>query len=133
MMSEEKRQFGYEMADPILYEKLKEFAIENRKKPTEAESVLWEYLKGKQTGYSFRRQHIIGTFIADFACLSRKLIVEIDGGYHQLPDQQISDEQRTEWIENRGFYVMRFTNEEVIGNIEAVLNKIKQYIINERI
>ena len=118
--------FGYKMADPLLYDKLKEFAFENRKNPTEAESILWEYLKGKQTGFSFRRQHIIGPFIADFTCLSRKLIIEIDGGYHQLPEQQTSDEYRTQWLEDNGFFVLRFTNEEVIGNTKAVLDKIKK-------
>ena len=125
--------FGYKMADPLLYDKLKEFAFENRKNPTEAESILWEYLKGKQTGFSFRRQHIIGPFIADFTCLSRKLIIEIDGGYHQLPEQQTSDEYRTQWLEDNGFFVLRFTNEEVIGNTKAVLDIIKKHIINGRI
>ena len=125
--------FGYEMADPLLYDKLKVFAFEHRKNPTEAESILWEYLKGKQTGFSFRRQHIIGPFIADFTCLSRKLIIEIDGGYHQLPEQQISDEHRTQWLKNKGFFVLRFTNDEVVGNTKGVLDIIKQYIINERL
>ena len=125
--------FGYEMADPLLYDKLKEFAFEHRKNPTEAESILWEYLKGKQTGFSFRRQHIIGPFIADFTFLSRKLIIEIDGGYHQLPEQQTSDEYRTQWLENKGFFVLRFTNDEVVGNTKGVLDIIKQYIINERL
>ena len=125
--------FGYKMADPLLYDKLKEFAFEHRKNPTEAESILWEYLKGKQTGFSFRRQHIIGPFIADFTCLSRKLIIEIDGGYHQLPEQQTSDEYRTQWLEDNGFFVLRFTNEEVVGNTKGVLDIIKQYVINERL
>jgi very-short-patch-repair endonuclease len=88
--------------------------------------------KSKFFGGHFRRQHIIGQYIADFACLSHKLIIELDGVYHQLPNQQISDEERTEWLESKGFYVLRFTNEEVIGDTEKVLNKIKNYIINER-
>jgi len=120
------------MADPMLYDKLKSFAIEHRRKPTEAESILWDSLKGKQTGFSFRRQHIVGPFIADFACLSHNLLIEIDGGYHQLPDQQLSDKYRSDWLESKGFHVMRFTNEEVIGNIEEVLHRIKKYLINEQ-
>ena len=119
------RAFNYEMADPVLYEKLREYAKEHRKKPTEAENILWECLKGNFWGTHFRRQHIIGSYIADFACLSHRLIIEIDGGYHQLPEQQTSDQERTEWLENRGFTVIRFTNEEIIGNLEIVLNKIK--------
>ena len=120
------------MADPMLYDKLKSFAIEHRRKPTEAESILWDSLKGKQTGFSFRRQHIVGPFIADFACLSHNLLIEIDGGYHQLHDHQLSDKYRSDWLESKGFHVMRLTNEEVIGNIEEVLHRIKKYLINEQ-
>ena len=58
------------------------------------------------------------------------VIIEIDGGYHQLPEQQTSDEYRTEWLKDNGFFVLRFTNEEVIGNTKEVLNRIKKYIIN---
>ena len=129
--NKEKSHFGYEMADPALYNQLKQFATKHRQKPTEAESILWEHLRGKQLGVSFRRQHVIGGFIADFACLSHKLIIELDGGYHQLPEQQISDQFRTEWLESQGFQVLRFTNEEVIGDTENVIRKIKNYIIHE--
>lgn len=115
-------------ADTINYHLLKDFARENRYHPTEAESILWNYLKGYSLHYPFRRQHIIGNFIADFVCLPKKLIIEIDGGYHQLPEQQISDEERTLWLEQQGFKLIRFTNEEIIGNIETVINKITEYL-----
>lgn len=130
-----KRQsaFGYEMADPFTYSLLKEYAAENRRHPTEAENLLWDCLKGNLLGFHFRRQHIIGMFIADFACLSRKLIVELDGKYHQLPDQQVSDKERTDWLESQGFKVLRFTNEEVTCDIDGVLTAIKTYIIKEQI
>ena len=82
-------------------------------------------------GVNFRRQHIIGDYIADFVCLPQKLIIELDGGYHQLPSQQLSDEERTVWLNNKGFKVLRFSNEEVIGNIEGTLEAIKENI-NER-
>ena len=120
------------MADPILYGKLKEYANEHRKNPTEAESIIWDYLKGGFWGSHFRRQLIIGPFIADFVCLTHRLVIEIDGGYHQYPIQQQNDISRTEWLESKGFYVLRFTNEEIIGDTVTVLNKIKAYIINER-
>ena len=110
----------------MTYGKLKDFANENRKNPTQAESILWDYLKGKQLGVSFRRQHIIGEYIADFICLSHHLIVEIDGNYHQLPEQQSSDEERTKRLEELGMKIIRFTNDEIIGNIEMVINKIKE-------
>ena len=124
-----KPVYGYEMADPVTYELLKDFAAENRNKPTEGETILWEYLKSNRQGFHFRRQHIIGLFIADFVCLKHKLVVEIDGLYHQLPEQQTSDKQRTEWLEDKGFKVLRFTNEEVLANTETVVNVIKTYII----
>ena len=127
-----KTSFGYEMADPVLYSLLKDFANENRKKPTEAECILWNYLKGNTLGAHFRRQHIIGQFIADFVCLSHKLIIEIDGKYHQLPEQQITDAERTDWLESKGFKVIRFKNEQIVADIDKVLNTINAYIINER-
>lgn len=116
----------YETANVMTYGKLKDFANENRKNPTQAESILWDYLKGKQLGVSFRRQHVIGEYIADFICLSHHLIVEIDGNYHQLPEQHSSDEERTKRLEELGMKIIRFTNDEIIGNIEMVINKIKE-------
>ena len=120
------------MADPILYSLLKDFANENRKNPTEAECILWNYLKGNTLGAHFRRQHIIGQFIADFVCLSHKLIIEIDGKYHQLPEQQITDAERTDWLESQGFIVIRFKNEQIVADTDKVLNTINAYIINGR-
>ena len=117
--------YDYQTADPLLYSLLKEYAYRMRINPTEAESILWQQLRGKALGQPFRRQHIIGPFIADFICVPRKLILEIDGGYHQLPDQQISDEERTQWLEAKGYKVIRFTNEEVIADIDSVINTIK--------
>ena len=115
----------YQSADGAVYVKLKEFASYNRKHATQAESVLWEYLKEKQLGVSFRRQQIVGQYIADFICLSHGLVIEVDGGYHQLPEQQTSDAERTQWLESQGLKVLRFTNEEVICNIDNIINKIK--------
>ena len=112
-------------ADPILYEKLKEFAEANRKKSTEAESILWTQLRGKQLAdYKFRRQHIIGHYIADFYCHAHSLVVEIDGSIHQLPEVKDNDEQRTAWLVEHGYKVIRFRNNEVIGNIDGVLKSI---------
>lgn len=120
------RKALYQSAECTVYGKLKEYAEKNRKHPTQAESVLWELLRGKSLGCSFRRQHIIGQFIADFVCLDRNLVIEIDGGYHQLPEQQTSDEERTKWLNEQGLKVIRFTNEEILTNTEQVINTIKQ-------
>jgi len=117
--------YDYETADPMLYSLLKAFAKEQRANPTDAEKRIWEYLKAGQLGMPFRKQHIIGEFIADFICLPAKLVIEIDGSYHQLPQQQVSDEARTQWLESHGFKVIRFTNEEVLYDIDKVINTIK--------
>ena len=120
--------YDYCTADQFNYQLLKEFANNNKKHPTEAESILWDFLKRSGLGKPFRRQHIIGNYIADFFCLPARLIIEIDGGYHQLPQQKNDDETRTEWLKKEGFHVIRFTNEEVISNIESVLQTIKEHI-----
>ena len=112
-------------ADVLEYPLLWKFAKENRNNPTEAERLLWFYLSNKQLGVRFRRQHVIGQYIADFACLEKMLIVELDGGYHSLPEQQISDEQRTSDLERLGYRVIRITNEELFHGINLGLTKIK--------
>ncbi|MBI5731291.1 MAG: methionine synthase [Ignavibacteriales bacterium] len=117
--------FGWQTADPTLYKLLKEFSEKYRSNPTTAELILWEFLKSKQLeGYKFRRQHIIGQYIVDFVCLSKMLIIEIDGLIHQLPENKESDEIRTQWLNQKGFEVIRFNNDEVINVTEIVLNKI---------
>ncbi|MBC8110693.1 MAG: dihydropteroate synthase, partial [Verrucomicrobia bacterium] len=124
-----KGEFGYETADPFLYNLLKEFATKHRNYSTQAEEVLWNALSGKKLeNYKFRRQHIIGSYITDFVCLKEKLVIEIDGLIHQLPENKESDEQRTQWLNSKGFKVIRFTNDEVIGNFEATLDKIKEIL-----
>ncbi|MBR1687959.1 MAG: endonuclease domain-containing protein [Prevotella sp.] len=120
--------YDYQTADPILYGILKGYAKENRQHPTEAESVLWQCLKGRGLGVSFKRQHVIGEYIADFVCIASRLIIELDGGYHQLSEQQTSDEARQQWLESQGFAVIRFTNEEVMGDIEHVIETIEQHL-----
>ena len=113
------------------YNLLKEFAQHQRKYPTEAESVLWSLLRQKSLNEKFRRQHVIGNYIADFVCLHKKLIIEIDGGYHLKEGQVIKDTQRTEWLENLGYQVIRFTNEEVLFNTANVMNDIQQILSNK--
>ena len=119
---------SYKTADPFKYSLLKEFARENRKNPTEAESLLWQFLRDGQLGTVFKRQHIIDYYIADLISLRQKLIIEVDGGYHSLPDQLISDEERTEILNYWGYRLIRFTNEEVLFDIDKVLEKVKKEI-----
>lgn len=119
----------YETADEMEYELLKNNAIHNRQYATEAERLLWHYLKEKKIGYKFRRQHIVGEYITDFINLKHKLIIEIDGKYHQEAEQVIKDTQRTQYLEQKGYTVIRFTNEEVFNHMEDVINKIKGTIM----
>lgn len=122
---ESKEVFDYQTADPSVYGLLKEFVTKHRSNPTPAENALWQMLRGKKLeGYKFRREHIIGSFIADFICLDKKLIVEVDGSIHQLPDNKMSDAERTEWLNSRGFEVIRFTNEQVLFETEKTLDVI---------
>jgi leucyl-tRNA synthetase len=101
-----------------------EKAKENRNQPTVAEKTLWIQLRAKKlSGYKFRQQHLIGDYIADFVCLSKSLIVEVDGGYHN--ETKAYDEERTQFLNKKGFEVIRFKNEDVIGNIDEVLDQIK--------
>ena len=93
---------------------------------TEAESVLWKHLKGRSLGHSFLRQHIIGDYIVDFLCKDDGLIIEIDGAYHSEPSQMIVDEQRSAFLQSKGFRVIRFSNDEVLFGIDQVLQTIEK-------
>jgi len=122
---------GYQWADPITYPLLKKFAEENRMKPTQAEDILWGFLKTKQLrGYKFRRQHIIGNYITDLVCLDKRLVIEIDGLIHQLPENKESDEIRTNWLNEKGFQVLRVTNEQVLNKTEETLELISSTVNN---
>ena len=129
MAKNRQERYKYETADASLYKVLQERALQHRNYPTQAEAVLWEYLKGNRLGAKFRRQHLIGQYIPDFVCLSKQLIVEVDGGYHFIGDQPTSDEQRTAYLESFGYHVIRFTNEEVLADTQNVLQKIR-HIMN---
>ncbi|GIZ09294.1 DUF559 domain-containing protein [Flavobacterium sp. UMI-01] len=101
-------------------------AKEMRKEPTFAEAMLWDAVRNKKLEGKFRRQHLIGNYIVDFVCLESRLIVEVDGEYHNTPEQIEFDEQRTLELEQKHrFKVIRFTNEEVKKDIEKVLSEIK--------
>ena len=121
----------YETSAPDRYELLKDFAKENRREMTESEQVLWEALRKLNCGYHFRRQHPIGDYIADFICLKRKLVIEVDGGYHNEPIQQQNDQMRTEFMERKGYTVIRFKNEEISNNLQEVIMRIKEQLFNE--
>jgi len=111
-------------AEPALYAELSVRAKEMRAKPTGAEKRLWDKLKNKQLGMKFRQQHVISKFIVDFCSIEKALIIEVDGEIHDK--QQEADEQRTKILEQEGYQIIRFTNDEVLNDIEAVIIKIKE-------
>ena len=94
-------------------------ARELRKAPTDAERALWKHLRLRQAGgYKFRRQQPIGHYIVDFVCLEQKLVIELDGGQHS---QQVDyDLARSEFLASQGFRVLRFWNNQVLKQPDAV-------------
>ncbi len=111
----------YQVHTPVQYELAKLM----RKEYTEAEKKLWELLRNNKSGVKFRRQHPIDAYIVDFVSLQDRLIVEVDGGYHETEEQKKYDEERTRVLKEIGFEIIRFTNEEVIKNPYSIRDKIK--------
>jgi very-short-patch-repair endonuclease/ribonuclease HI len=124
----EKKNYIYETANKVDYDLLKQYADENKLFMTDAEIALWNLLKGNGIGDKFRRQHIVGEYIADFINLKYKLIVEVDGKYHFKGDQPVADDIRTSDLNKMGYTVIRFTNDEVLNNIHQVEWQIKNVI-----
>ena len=118
----------YRTAASDRYSLLMNYARENRKHATVAESVLWEHLRNSTLGTKALRQYIIGDYIVDFLLPYYNLVIEVDGGYHCEKAQQENDQMRSEALNSMGLYVIRFTNEQVLTDTEAVLNRIKEHI-----
>lgn len=91
---------------------------------TPAETKVWLRVRNRGLGFKIRRQHPIWRFIADFYCAEARLVIEIDGDSHAEPEQAKYDEARTAWLEQRGYKVIRITNEDVYKNLENALNEI---------
>jgi leucyl-tRNA synthetase len=114
----------YRTAQPSLYHFTKRLAEEKRKNPAHEEMMMWERLRNNQTGFHIRRQHIIGSYMVDFACLDKLATIEIDGGYHSDPEIKKYDEARTVFLRENGFTELRYTNEEVRVDIQKVVADI---------
>lgn len=119
---------NYKWASPDIAHILKNNARNNRKTPTIAEDILWQMLRKNALGCRFRRQMPIGDYIADFCCLEKHLVIEVDGGYHNHPEQRREDIIRSNKLNKFGFYVLRFTNEEVTNCLDDVISKIQEFI-----
>ncbi|HKU95841.1 MAG TPA: endonuclease domain-containing protein [Vineibacter sp.] len=93
-----------------------------RQDSTDAERKLWRLIRSRAAGHKFRRQHPIGPYFADFACVGRKLVIELDGGQHDA--QRDYDERRTADLAAAGWRVLRFWNNEVLTNVDGVWRRI---------
>jgi len=109
--------------------KLRPYAVQNRNDATKAEACLWKFvLKGKQLGYQFNRQRPVLNYIADFMCQPLKLIIEIDGYTHLDEDVKKNDVVRQKTLEGYGFTVIRFTDGDVLKNLQFVKDEIMRMI-----
>jgi very-short-patch-repair endonuclease len=98
-----------------------------RKRSTDAERKLWRHIRnGQVEGLKFRRQEPIEPYIVDFVCFEKHIIIELDGGHHGEDNQMQKDSQRSEYLQGKGFRVIRFLNNEVINNLDGVLKHIQE-------
>lgn len=116
----------FEGASPLLFERAKAL----RKKMTDAEMVLWLFLKQGINGMKFRRQYPIGIYIADFYCHKVKLTIEVDGSIHNEIETQENDKIKQKQLEEWGYCVIRFTNQQIIMHCEKVIESITKTITN---
>ncbi|HWZ36912.1 MAG TPA: endonuclease domain-containing protein [Bradyrhizobium sp.] len=115
------------MPHAVVSERQRSRAKQLRRTMTRAETLLWRYLKAnRMDGVGFRRQTPIGNYIVDFVCFSSKLIIELDGESHDFEERQKADRRRDAFFASEGFRVLRFTNEQVMSNLEGVVEAIRQ-------
>ena len=107
-------------ASKIIFENAKEL----RKNMTPAENILWAHLKTKPKGFKFRRQHPLGSYVADFYCHKLKLVIELDGSIHDNLEVKVNDEIRQKLIEEDGLKIIRFKNDEILKHFPGVLKAL---------
>ncbi|SRR5258706_13244113 len=123
-ITEAAKQDMFLGASAFLFEKAKLLRLQE----TEAEKFLWSKLSGKQLGVKFRRQHPIYSYVADFYYHACRLVIEVDGPIHNTTENIAYDKIRTQGFQEFKIDVIRFTNEEVLNNIDLVLQKISDYL-----
>ena len=102
-----------------------------RRTQTPTEGMLWQHLRANRIGHKFYRQHPIDRYVADFCCPALKLVVEVDGGHHDEPEQRAYDEERDAFMEDLGFTILRVWSSDVRDNIDGVVEKIIE-VLGER-
>ena len=128
-MGDTENRKRWATANAYAYCAVENNAVNNRRPMTQAETVLWEELRSNKLGVHFRRQHVIGTYIVDFVSLKNHLVIEVDGEYHLSPEQQLLDSERTRYLEQKGYRVIRFTNYQIMNNLEFVMSKLIRALI----
>ena len=128
-MADTENRKRWATANAYAYCAVENNAVNNRRPMTQAETVLWEELRSNKLGVHFRRQHVIGTYIVDFVSLKNHLVIEVDGEYHLSPEQQLLDSERTRYLEQKGYRVIRFTNYQIMNNLEFVMSKLIRALI----
>ncbi|MCX6230563.1 MAG: leucine--tRNA ligase [Bacteroidetes bacterium] len=123
LSKEEGAKSRFYATNPSDWAALKDNAKRMREEPTETENILWHSLRSSQTGFKIRRQQVVSNYIADFVCLSKKLIIEVEGKVNE--NQKDEDVKRISELNKIGFEIIRFSNEEIINNIDEVVEKIK--------
>jgi len=113
-------------ANAYLFSKAKEL----RNNPTDAERLLWQEINKSKLGVRFKMQHPLSRWIVDFYCHPLKLVIELDGGYHENKEQKEKDEGRSHEINKFGIKILRFTNEEIEHNVLKVMDRIKSEMEN---
>jgi very-short-patch-repair endonuclease len=121
-------KYRWNTASSGAYPFVKLFLKELRENETKEEKLLWEHLRNKKIGHKIRRQHVIDKYIADFVCIKKRLIIEIDGKVHMKKKKE--DMFRTTILGLEGWKVIRFTNDDVKENPEKVVKAIKQELDN---
>ena len=128
-MDDTENRKRWATANAYAYCAVENNAVNNRRPMTQAETVLWEELRSNKLGVHFRRQHVIGSYIVDFVSLKNHLVIEVDGEYHLSPEQQLLDSERTRYLEQKGYRVIRFTNYQIMNNLEFVMSKLIRALI----
>ncbi len=100
-----------------------------RKQSTKQEELLWNLLRNRQfSNLKFRRQYPIGKYIVDFVCIKKKIIIELDGGQHNFNKNIEYDNERTQFLENLGYKVIRFWNNDIDDNLDGVILELEKYL-----
>jgi len=114
-------------------QKMRERRKQLRKESTVAEQVMWQAIRNSKLSYKFRRQYSIGPYVTDFCCPELKLIVELDGAYHDYDEQVIYDKEREYYLREFGFDILHIKNEEVRYNYIEVAEKIKEACLRKEL